>query len=624
MPWAGNEIHHFKDHGNEARIFTGRIVAAVLIVFSLFFVLLARFYSLQVSHYQDYITQSDKNRIQIRPVPPNRGLIFDRNGELLADNRPSFSLEIVVERAGKLDVLLENLSGLIEITDAQIDDFKKAIRSRRPHAPVPLRYNLNEEEIATIAVNEFRLNGVEVRARLSRYYPQEDLFAHTIGYVGRISANEKNAFTEAEDKAYRGTHSIGKIGLERFYEDVLLGAVGSESGETNAHGRWLRALERIDPQPGQDLELFMDSRLQKIARESLGENRGAIVAIEVDSGGVLAMVSTPAYDPNLFVNGISHKDYDALNKSFDLPLFNRTIQGQYPPGSTIKPVYGLAGLEYRLVSGSHSIVDPGFYQLENDERLYREWKKGGHGNSVNLRQAIVESCDVYFYDLAFNMGVDRMHEFGLHFGFGDETGLDIPSERPGLWPSRAWKRGMHGLPWFPGDSLNMSIGQGYVLATPLQLAVMTATLASRGTLIKPRLVKSVGGVETEMEILGQYEGEQQNWDYIISSMEGVVHSLRGTAYMRAGRNIDYRMAGKTGTAQVVGIAQDEEYDSEKLAERNRDHGLFVAFAPAENPQIAVAAIVENGESGAATPVVRKVIDSWLALANQTNEQANEQ
>lgn len=613
MPWAETELYKFKDHNHEARLFTRRILISVFIVFTLFFILLARFYSLQVSHYEDYVTQSEKNRIQIRPVPPNRGLIHDRNGVLLADNRPNFSLEIVIERAGNLQETLQQIEELIEVTDIQKEDFFKALPHRRPHAPVPLRYGLTEEEIATIAVNEFRLNGVEVRARLTRHYPHDELFAHTIGYVSRISPQEESRFDEEMEKRYRGTHSIGKIGLEKYYEDVLLGHVGSESGETNAHGRWLRQLERVNPVPGKDLQLFVDARLQQVARDAMGSNRGAIVAMEVDTGGILALVSTPAFDPNLFVTGISHADYDALNKSFDLPLFNRTIQGQYPPGSTIKPVYGLAGLEYNIVSGATTIVDPGFYQLENDERLYREWKKGGHGNSVDLRQAIVESCDVYFYSLAFKMGVDRMHEFGTYFGFGSTTGLDVPSERAGLWPSRAWKRGVRGLHWFPGDSLNMSIGQGDVLLTPVQMALMTNTLATRGVLLKPRLVKSIGGVETEAEILGQYEGDPQNWDYVISAMEGVVHSPRGTAYYKIGRDIDYKMAGKTGTAQVVGIAQDAEYESEKLAERNRDHGLFVGFAPAEKPVIAVAAIVENGESGAATPVVRKVIDAWLAM-----------
>ncbi len=623
MAWGNSDFHRFKDHGSEARLFARRIMTVVIIVFSLFFLLLARFYSLQVSHYQDYVTQSDKNRIQIRPVPPTRGLIFDRNGELLAENRPSFSLEIVIERVGNLNQTLDELAQLIEVSDVDIEEFHKAKQRRRPHASVPLRYNLNEEEIAAIAVNEFRLQGVEVVARLTRHYPKKNLFAHTIGYVSRISPYEQSQFNEEAERRYRGTHSIGKIGLEKFYESELLGEVGSESGETNAHGRWLRQLERVNPKSGKDLQLFVDARLQQVARKALGENRGSIVAIEVETGGVLAMVSNPAYDPNLFVNGISHADYNALNRSIDLPLFNRSIQGQYPPGSTIKGVYGLAGLEYHIVTGATTIEDPGYYQLENDERLYREWKKGGHGSAVNLRQAIVESCDVFFYDLAFSMGVDRMHEFGRYFSFGETTGLDIPSERAGLWPSRAWKKGALGLDWYPGDSINMSIGQGYVLVTPVQLAMMTATLATRGKLIQPRLVKSIGGIETEMKVLSQYEGNQENWDYIISSLEGVVHSIKGTAHSKAGRNLNYRMAGKTGTAQVVGIAQDEEYDSEKLAERNRDHGLFIAFAPAENPRIAVAAIVENGESGAATPVVRQVIDSWLSLEKKPeNPMAN--
>lgn len=613
MKWAGTEIYHFRDHHHEERIFNNRILFSAIFVFICILVLLARFYSLQIIKYQDFVTQSDKNRIQVRPMPPNRGLIFDGAGQLLADNRPSFTLSIVKERAGNVEVLIERLANVIEITDKDKENFYKFLKQRRrPYEAVALRYRLTEEEMARLAVDAHEYQGVKIEAQLVRYYPQGDLFAHTIGYVGRINAREQASFSENDYARYSGTHSIGKIGLEKYYEDVLLGKVGYENIETNAHGRVLRVVDETPPEPGKNIELFIRSELQATAAKQLEGKRGSVVAIDVATGGVLAMVSAPSYNPNLFVTGISYADYNELNLSRDLPLFNRSIQGQYPPGSTLKPMLGLGGLHHQVVTEQTRITDPGYYQLENDERLYRDWKKGGHGNRVDLHQAIVESCDTYFYDMAFRMGIDRMHEFGTHYGLGERTGLDIPSERSGLWPSRAWKRARRNLHWFPGDSLNVSIGQGDVLATPLQLAVMTATLASRGKLIQPRLAKSIGGQPTEMAVLGQQQVSSEYWNYIIKSMEDVIHSSRGTAKIIS-RKIGYRMAGKTGTAQVVGIAQDEEYDRDKLEERQWDHALFIGFAPVENPEIAIAVIVENGEHGSsqASPVARAVADEYF-------------
>ncbi|SMF20729.1 penicillin-binding protein 2 [Alteromonadaceae bacterium Bs31] len=614
MIWAEKELHQFKDHHGEARVFAFRMVLSLFLVFLLFGLLLARYYTLQVVDHQHYATRSDSNRIHVRPIPPNRGLIFDTHGELLADNRPTFSLSIIKEHTKDLKQTIRVLAGIVEVREGDIANFYKLLkRRRRPYEAVPLRYRLTEEEISRIAVNEFRLKGVEIEAQLTRAYPLGDLFAHTVGYVGRISERELSRFDEQNYRKYSGTHSIGKIGLEKYYEKTLLGQVGTENIETNAHGRVLRVLDTIDPVPGKNLELFLDAGLQKIAAVELNGRRGALAAIDVKNGGVLAMFSAPAYDPNLFVTGISYKDYNALNQSRDLPLFDRAIQGQYPPGSTIKPVLGLGALKYGVVNFGTTIRDPGYYQLENDERLYRDWKKGGHGNKIDLRQAIVESCDTFFYGMAFNMGVDRMHIFGSQFGLGAKTEIDLPSERPGLWPSREWKKNTRGMHWFPGDSLNVSIGQGDVLATPLQLAVMTSTLASRGKHIKPRLVKKIGDTETKMEIIDQVIVDDLQWDYVMSAMEGVVHSFRGTAN-KISRGAKYRMGGKTGTAQKVGIAQDEEYDSEKIDERNWDHALYIGYAPADNPQIAAAIIVENGEHGssAAAPIARKLFDAYFS------------
>jgi penicillin-binding protein 2 len=606
--------HHIKDHHQEARIFSHRLLLVTLLILVLIGVLLARFYNLQVVNHQDYVTQSDRNRVQVQPLPPTRGLIYDSNGVLLADNRASFTLNIIKERVDGLEQTLTFLDQLLDLSDEELSKFNKRLRQRRrPYESVPLRYRLSEEEIAKLAVNAYRLPGVEVDGELVRDYPLGGLLAHSVGYVGRINDRELASFSEEEYQQYSGTHTIGKIGLEKRYEQQLLGQVGNQNVETNARGRVLRVLERTDPIPGKNLWLYLDSRLQQQAFDSLAGRRGAVVALDVKTGGVLAMVSTPSYDPNLFVTGISYKDYNALNRSVDLPLFNRTIQGQYPPGSTLKPMLGLGGLHHSVVDAQSSVRDPGYYQLEGEERLYRDWKREGHGHRVKLHQAIVESCDTYYYDLAFRMGIDRLYPFGSQFGLGQRTGIDIPSERKGLWPSRQWKREARGLPWYPGDSLNVGLGQGDVLTTPLQLASMMATMASRGERIQPKLVQCVAEQPVEQKRAQVEPILEHRWQTIEAAMRDVIHSYRGTA-QSIRRGMDYQMAGKTGTAQVVGIAQGEEYDSEALAERQRDHALFVAYAPLSDPKIAVAVIVENGEkSSKAAKVARQVIDRYLQL-----------
>lgn len=617
-----SEARQFKDHHREARLFFGRALFAAAIILVLTGVLVVRFYSLQVTHHEDYVTQSDRNRVHVLPIPPTRGLIYDRNGELLAENRASYTLSIVHERVDDLGRTLSVLGELVDISPTDIEKFNDQLRQRRrPFDAVPLRYNLTEEEIARLAVNEYRLDGVEVHAQLVRHYTHAELFAHTIGYVGRINERELTAFNEEQHQRYAGTHSIGKNGLERSYEEELLGTVGYQNVETNARGRVLRVLESSDPKPGKDLVLHLDTQLQQQAFEALEGHRGAVVAVDVKTGGVLAAVSAPSFDANLFVTGISFKDYRELNQSRDLPLFNRFLQGQYPPGSTVKPVIAMAGLHYDIVTPSDTIYDPGFYRLPNSSRLYRDWKRRGHGTKVDLKQAIAESCDTYFYDLGHNMGIDKMHAFGYQFGMGEKTGVDVPNERRGIWPSRDWKRGARGVAWYPGDNLNVAIGQGDVLATPMQLGVMVSTLASRGAHYKPHMVASVGGEAVEPELINQVQVDDAHWDAILEAMEEVIHGARGTA-RRIGQDAEYHMAGKTGTAQVVAIAQGEEYDSEALSERNRDHALFVGFAPYDDPQIAVAVLVENAESGsgAAAPVARKVFDAWLL---DSDEQAEE-
>ncbi len=617
MPIPATDKDHlrFKDHQSETNLFARRILVSLLIVVVLFGCLIFRFYRLQVVNYDDYVTRSDSNRIQVQPIAPTRGMIYDRNGILLADNRASYYLSIVKERTKDLEQTIDTVASLINIDARDRTNFQKALRlRRRPYESVPLRYRLTEEEIAQIAVNEYRLDGVEIEAELTRYYPFGELFGHVIGYVGRISETEVANFDEMTYRNYSGTHNIGKTGLERFYEQHLLGGVGSEHIETNAHGRVLRVLDRIDPTPGSDLHLHLDMRLQQVAADAIGDRRGAVVAIDVATGGIVALVSVPSFDTNLFVTGISFDDYKALNESPDLPLYNRAIQGQYPPGSVLKPMLGVGGLASGVIDPAHRIRDPGFFRPEGDSRIYRDWKKGGHGMRVDLRQAITESCDTYFYDLSLRMGIDLMHPLGEAFGLGKRTGIDVPHERPGLWPSRQWKRGARGLPWFPGDSLNVSIGQGDVLTTPLQLAVLTSSLARRGTTLRPQVVARVGEEVQPAEEIGHWDAASVHWDYVVDAMEEVVHGARGTA-KASGRGAAYRIAGKTGTAQVVGIAQGENYDREKVRERQRDHALYIAFAPADKPKLAVAVVIENGEHGstAAAPVARTVFDGWFAF-----------
>ncbi|MFT6310540.1 MAG: penicillin-binding protein 2 [Porticoccus sp.] len=598
-----------KDPHKEKAIFFNRLMIIVLLLLAAFSGLAYRYYNLQITNYQSYQTQSERNRVQLRPVPPVRGLIFDRNGILLAENRPSYQLAIVRERVDDLATTLAQLKDLLGLSDEQIEGFHKNSKGRRPFQSIALKLQLNEEDIALMAVNRHKFAGVEVEALAKRFYPKGELFAHVSGYVGRINPAEA---ARIDKQSYAGTNYIGKSGLEKYYEDILHGEVGYENVETNARGRVLRVLDRVEPKPGSDLILNLDSRVQEAAANALAGQRGAVVAIDPKTGGIIALVSTPSFDPNLFVNGISNTDYDSLNKSLDLPLFNRALQGQYPPGSTIKPIVGLAGLEYNLMAPSTIVKDPGWFQLPNDERRFRDWKKRGHGNKVDLHLAIEQSCDVYFYHLANKMGIDRMHDFSAKFGLGAGTGIDLFNEKTGILPSSKWKRRTKNQVWFPGETLNVGIGQGYMLTTPLQLAVAAAAIASKGLKHTPQILKSVSG-----EVPIKREGERFNlvkeshWDLIFDAMEAVVHAPRGTAHSKS-RNMQYKAAGKTGTSQVIGIAQDEEYDITKINKRNWDHGLYIGFAPLEDPVIAVAVIVENGDgSSAAVPIARKVTDAYI-------------
>jgi len=604
-----------KDHIHESWLFSRRTITAVVMIIILLSVIIVRLVYLQIVNHEHFTTLSRNNRVNIVAIPPTRGLIYDRNGTLLAQNLPSFSLELVPERVGDMDETLRALSQLISISANDVQRFDKLRRQKRRFESIPLRFRLSDEEVARFAVNRHRFPGVEIEARLARHYPMGQLAAHVLGYVGRIDENDLRSLDYSD---YAGTNHIGKVGIERSYEALLHGSVGHQQVETNAQGRMLRVLERTLPRPGNDIYLTLDSRLQAVAENAFADQRGALVAIDPFTGEVLALVSMPTYDPNAFVNGIDAEDYAALQQSTSQPLFNRALQGQYPPGSTIKPFLGLAGLEYRQVHQEHKVYCPGWYRLSGDEHKYRDWKREGHG-LVNLNKAIAQSCDVYFYELALGLGIDRIHDFLGRFGFGARTGIDINGELSGVLPSRAWKRRARSEPWFPGETLISGIGQGFNLITPLQLASATATLARHGIHLRPRVLYGVQDPTTEQIQIQEPQplepvqiSNEGNWDYIINAMMEVVHGLRGTA-RKIGRNASYKIAGKTGTAQVFGIKQDEEYVEEEVARKLRDHSLFVAFAPADKPQIALAIVVENAGSGSAVaaPIARQVMDQYL-------------
>ncbi len=600
-----------KDHEKDALLVRRRVIVGLAFVLALIGVLVARMYYLQVVQFEHHSTLSENNRVHVQPIPPNRGLIFDRQGRVIADNRPSFSLTVTRERAGDWRVVLDSVVELLELGEEERGLFeKRVLQGRRPFEPVPIMYELSEEQIARVAVNQFRLPGVEVAAQLVRHYPQGAHFAHSVGYVGRINEQE---IKQLDPVNYSGTHHIGKTGIEKFYEDELHGQVGYEEVETNARGRVLRVLKRTDPIPGKDITLSLDLDLQEAAEDALGGRRGAIVALLPDTGEVVAMVSQPSFNPNLFVTGISFKDYGELRDSIDRPLYNRVLRGLYPPGSTIKPMMAVAGLDAGVITPTSRVFDPGFFQLPNVKHKYRNWNRSGDG-WVDLDLAIARSNDTYFYDMAHKMGVDRMHDYMTRFGLGQRVSLDMHEETAGLMPSRDWKRARYRQPWYPGETVILGIGQGYMQATPLQLAQATALMATRGKWIRPHLARSIGGrVPVDPDPVPDIQlRDPRFWDYANHGMEQVLHGARGTA-RKVGDSSVYRIAGKSGTAQVVAIRQGEKYDSAKLAERHRDHALFVAFAPVHDPKIAVTVMVENGESGSgvAAPVAKLVMDAWL-------------
>ncbi|UCB54427.1 MAG: penicillin-binding protein 2 [Thiotrichales bacterium] len=603
------------DHSEISRIFKARAIVAGLFSFLLIGALLTRLGWLQIVEYAHFAGLSKENRVRLMAIPPNRGLIYDRNGVILAENRPTYHLELIPEQIEDMDATLQALGEIVTITEDNIERFHTAMRTHRPFESISLRTRLSEEEVARLSVNRHRFPGVDIEARLSRHYPQGKSTVHAVGYVGRISEKELNVIDVSN---YRGTTHIGKTGLEKYYEEELHGIVGQQNVEVNAEGRILRVIDKIPPLPGNNLVLNLDLELQLTAEKALGDFAGAVIVMKPKTGAVLAFVSEPAYDPNLFVHGISVKAYKALREGDYKPLFNRALFGQYPPGSTFKPFLGLAAIDSKAIGYKQAIRCRGFYTLPNDEdHRYRDWKKQGHG-TVDLANAIEQSCDVYFYEIANRMGINRMHDYLREFGFGDKTGIDLLGERSGLLPSREWKRRVHNKIWYPGETLIAGIGQGYMLATPLQLAVATSALANKGKKVQPRLLKEMRDTDGEVTAMAVPSvswiklGREDRWDHMHKAMHRVLRGKWGTARATGWKLKGYEMAGKTGTAQVFGIAQDEEYDAETVARKLRDHALFIAFAPLEDPEIVVAIIEENGEHGSAVaPIAKAIMDRYL-------------
>lgn len=605
-----------KDHRFESQLhhFRLSLLIALLIILSLTLVL--RLAYLQFSQFTRYATLSLKNQMSILPIAPPRGVILDRNGVILADNIPVYVLEIVPERVKNLKDTLKRLRALIpSITKVDIENFEHARSQNHAYEPIPFKLKLSQEEVAIFASNQHQFSGVSIKARLMRYYPLGETASHLLGYVGRINEQELQQFDNAN---YRATNFVGKAGIEKYYEDILHGQVGYQQVETDVSGRTLRILSKQAPISGSKLALTIDASLQKAAYEAMRDKRGAVVAISTNNGDVLAMVSAPSYDPNVFVNGISNEDYQKLVNAPDRPLYNRAVRGLYPPASTIKPFMAIAGLEKGVVSTETKIYDPGWYKLPGISHSYRDWKRTGHG-VINLKRAITVSCDTYFYQLGNKMGITAMEDMFMQFGFGQLTHIDLHEEAPGLVPSPHWKRSSKGVSWYPGDTLITSIGQGFMLASPLQLANATASLSSHGRRFRPHLLNKTVDDHNKAHKYKPVEEypiqlkESEFWGIVTEAMRSVIKSDEGTAY-RFGRTAPYSVAGKTGTAQVFGGNQYEKRRFTNIPVALRDHSLFIAFAPVEKPELAIAVMVENDVVAAA--VARRVMDAYFNLGKE--------
>lgn len=602
---------HFplKNVQQEKRIFRNRTFISMGIMVFFLLILVTRYAYLQLVQFDEFSTASDQNRIRLQPLAPARGYIYDRNGVLLADNYPVFTATMSRADVTDIDATIERLTPILELTPDDIERFNSRIKASRKTERVSIKLNLNENDIARFSEVKYQFPGVNIETQMTRYYPHGELFAHVIGYVGRINDKELKSINK---DLYAGTNLIGKIGVENSYEDLLHGVPGNESVEADAHGNVLRHLGRKEPVRGNDLYLSLDYGLQTVASEQLAGRRGAIVAMDPRTGEILALVSSPSFNPNLFVTGISHTDYSGLRDNLDQPLYNRAVQGAYPPGSTIKPMFGLGGIHYGLIDWGTAISDHGYFTLPGDSHKFRDWKKSGHG-VVNLHKSQVVSCDTFFYILSFRMGIEKMNTWMRQFGFGEKTGVDLPSESTGLYPNPEWKMRTRDAKWLKGETISVSIGQGAFTATPLQLAMATAITANHGSHVIPHVLQTSKGAKPHKDLNApdgriQFNGTDQDWIQMRDAMVDVIETGTG----RGIRTPMYKIAGKTGTAQVKSIAQGKRYNEALLTERQLDHGLFVGFAPAENPEIAIAVVWENGRhGGSAAQLARPILDYWL-------------
>ncbi len=608
-------IATIKNHMQELRLFNHRLIITLIVIFILSIFLILRLVYLQIYQHGLYTTLSQQNQLNILPIEPKRGLIYDRNGVLLAENKPVFSLEIIPQYVRNLKSTIKNLSKIISLSPDDITAFYKLKKQTRHFQSIPLKINLSNDEVAKFSVNQYQFPGVSIQARLIRYYPLGQAMVQVIGYVARINAKE---LANADPSNYNASDYIGKVGIEKYYESILHGKTGYEKAEIDASGRILRIRNKIPATAGDNLYLTIDSGLQIAAEKALGSHPGAVVAIQPSTGQVLALVSNPSYDPNDFITGLSSNEFNKLQNAEDRPLYNRAIRGQYPIASTIKPFLGLEGLESNIITPDYVIRDPGFYMLHGSHHIYRDWMPGGHGY-VNLTKAIIESCDTFFYNLSNLLGIRRIDYILKQFGFGSHTGIDMSEELPGLVASPKWKQARMGQRWYAGDTLNAGIGQGYMLTTPLQLANATAALAERGHHYKPFLVSSLkqpnGSIITVPSTpLPDIKLHKFTWFVVLNAMRGVVDRKDGTGF-RFGRNAPYEVAAKTGTAQVYSLKQNQPNIQQDVPLKLRDHSLFIAFAPFNNPKIAIAVIVEH--SKLAPLVAREVLDYYLLQDKHT-------
>ncbi|HBB9946705.1 penicillin-binding protein 2 [Vibrio parahaemolyticus] len=608
-----------QDYQAEARLFASRAIVAFFGIVVLMGLLVANMYNIQVNQFQDYQTRSNDNRIKVVPIAPNRGLIYDRNGVLLAENRPVFNLELTPEKIKDIDATIQELQTILEITPEQIERFHRERKRTRRFKSVPLLTQLNEKQVAVFSVNQYRFPGVEISATLKRYYPYGEVLTHVIGYVSRINDRDmQRLIREEKDANYQATRDIGKLGIEKYYEDLLHGTAGYQEVEVNSRGRVIRTLKYVPPVPGKDIVLNLDINLQLYVHQLLDGRRGSAIVLDPRDNGVLAMVSSPSYDPNAFVHGISGKAYRDLLNDKNRPLVNRTTLGIYPPASTIKPFMAVAALQEGVITPNTTRNDPGYWRIPNsDTRPFRDWLRWGHGR-VDVIKSIEESVDTFYYQIAYDLGIDRISNWMMMFGFGDYTGIDIYEESKANMPTRDWKMSRHKTPWYKGDTIPVGIGQGYWTATPMQIAKATSVLVNNGAVSAPHLLKSTidNGDNFEEQETSEYvtyppiqNVPEKYWDIAKEGMRRVNHGTRGTA-RRSFYNMSYQTAGKSGTAQVFGLGENEEYNADEIAEHLRDHALFTGFAPFDDPKVIVTLVLENAGGGSSNggPMARKIFD----------------